>query len=199
MGRSLGVGLLLTFFCFTLNNSANAYTKKNLENLQLGSAIGELVLSMPFLLDRNLNTYKFALSFPADILERQISCTLEKDTHLISELTILLKHWKIHPNFLVARFIATCLFRLSNVVIKSIWHRSYKERSDRRFVRAIINSFIGLIVFAPIFKDDSFRQYLDASPAETFITLLLSNGLGEYIGEKIIQGTEEESSARHIY
>ena len=195
VGRSLSVGLLLTVFCLTLNNSANAYTKNDLENLRLGSAVAEFIFSLPFLSDIRGSPDQLVLSISAAISEGLASISLESDTHLISEITMLFVLGKVHENLAKARLAETCLFRLSNYLIKN----NYKERSNRRLIRSIVHSFIASFIISVIIMDGNpYRRY-DVSPLGMFITFLAINGLGEFIGEKIIQGTEEESSSRHIY
>lgn len=195
MGRSLGVGLLLTFFCLTLNNSASAYTKKDLENLQLGSAIAELVLSVPFLLDRENTQELLIFPFPAIVLERLTCCALETNTNFISDFTIFVRNLKQHPKELYAQEFVLSLIRfvtltLTRNYIKSSWP-DYQERTHRRVVRTIASALIIGILGNGSAKKLGF--------VGDFLTALIVMSLGECIGEQIIQGAEEGSSAPDIY
>lgn len=180
--------LFITTFCFTLNNSAGAYNKKDLENLQLYSAIAELALAVPFLVDRDNRLELIALSAPAVILERLSCCALETNTDFISDFALLLQRLHIsksemHLKIFVMHLIQSIVLRITRNFIKDIYPRD-QERINRRFVRTIACSIITAVL-----DNDSLTEQ---NWIERFLNMLILLTIGEYIGEKIIQGTDEE-------
>ena len=128
-------------FCLTLNTSTNAYTRKSLERFQRSSAIAELVLFLPFVLDNNNSFELLLLPIPARVFERFSSFAAETNTHLISEIVALLNNLKSGAEFFYLRLFKTILLRVANNIIMDKYP-DQESRIGRRVIRTIVNSII---------------------------------------------------------
>ena len=177
-------------FCLNLNFSTNAYTRKNLETIQLCTAITEFVLTTPFLINNDNNTPLLSfLPIPASITHSFVSAALETNAHLISSITRFAAAFKENSySFPVEHFIGPILSRIANHIIMNNYP-DQDQRINRRVIRTITYSMLFTVVNLPAILNNS--EQLNNFRIR-FLGSIIGIGLAEYVGEQIIQGVEEE-------
>lgn len=172
----------------TLNFSANAYTRKDLEKIQTSSAVAELILSLPMLLSDHPSKELKLLPVPAIIVERATTSALES-VSLISEITNLIRIFKLYnnPKPILAQ-------KVLSIIVHKIIMKKYPEKKNRikrRVLRIFANTAIDFILS----RDQEGKKLLGENPNASSLgqslELLVIFLVAEFIGEIIIQGAED--------
>ncbi|MFC1894677.1 hypothetical protein ACFLYH_01885 [Candidatus Dependentiae bacterium] len=175
--------LLLFVFCFTLNTTSNAYTKKDLEDMKTYSAVAEAILSVPCLLQRDVESCQDILPVPSMLIERSISGALEQDIHVISEFTNLLLALKVSAKNFKIQLFYTILFRITNRLI--CLYSGSDKRVIRRMLRCVIYPVLRTWILS-VSRIMPKNQILN-----DFVISSILNAITECCGEIIIQGVKE--------
>jgi len=179
-----------------LNFSTNAYTRKNLEALQLCTTIAELALTTPFLINNDVNNTQLLsyLPFPASMAHSFVSASLETNCNLISSITRFAAAFKENSySFPVRHFIGPILSRIANHIIMNNYP-DQDQRINRRVIRTITYSMLFTVVNLPIIIKNPEPAN---NPLIHFLASIFVIGLAEYVGEQIIQG-EKKKKIYHL-
>jgi hypothetical protein len=183
---------ILVIIFLVSNFSAMAYTRKDLENIQNGSSVANLILSLPFIISDNPSESTFNMSLPAVIPEGLLESALES-SNLIAIVTVLSKRLRLYANPEFAKKVGIphpVLLSILTLIIYKIIMKKYptqKNRIKRRVIRAIVMATMKAFLQSSVEEDQSASKFLG-----NFLSALVAHSLGEYIGEKIIQGAEDE-------
>lgn len=204
--KKLQIFAMLFIFC-SFNYSVKSYSKKKLEDFHTWVAISEMMTSMPFIFSDNPTQNEFYLSAPSMLLERFCSLALE-DYSLISIATSIAKVLKLcanpefskkigksKPNYL---FLECALISAAYSTIMRIYPEK-KNRIKRRVYRMIARSLVEVVFDLIVEFGDRGYTIKDGEVISDvanifwrFCCALVFNGVSEYIGEKMIQGTKKK-------
>jgi hypothetical protein len=204
--------VLAIIFCFFSNFSSNAYKKEDLEHVKTMAGIIELVLVLPLEFIDKLPPECVAAFASTNLIACSYShvagnfcCrALESNENVVSMIARLLKvvRLKNAPLPICLFFLKAISLIIANKLLNNKLDGE-KYRIKRRYFRACIFAVIDSLM--QIFNQGDFTfddprlnrltgQYKFATAIGMFIGNLISNGMAEYIGEKIIQGAEGNSN-----
>jgi hypothetical protein len=198
MNKKLCLGLTI-FFSLTINFSAKAYSKKDLEKLQTNAAIAEFILNVPFFFSEPGSNDERVLSWlavPATLSESICAVALENDTNLIAAATRSMKLISISsPGYQSDGKLLRCVFMvvlpiIANAIIKSQF-RKKDECTQRRLMRAIVKAIITCVV-VPHKHNSRLNGHETTEQIGWFLSGLIAYSIYEIIGEKVIQNTNDE-------
>jgi len=212
MEKFLNWCVLTIIICFVSNFPSKAYTKDDLEHAKTIAGIVELASALPLEFIDNLppecaamlaSTSLIACSY-SHVAENFCCRALESNEDVVSMIARFLKVVRLRnaplPIFLF--FLKTISLVIANKFLNSNFkgktHR-IKRRYFRAFIFAAIDSFMQMLNQRDFTFDDPrltrlTEQYKLGATLGVFIGNLVSNGMAEYIGEKLIQGVEEDAS-----
>lgn len=186
---------LTIILSIAINSSANAYTKKDLKNIQKYVAIAELALSIPFITKDNPTDEDFYMQALAVAPGKVLEAALEK-SHPMSMATSVLRSAKLnntgnfaHKIGIYHPLIACLLIILAYEVSMRIY---LKDRIKRRNFRVIANTVIRLVLNLEHNQRDLWK--LEANnPIVLSLIHSCIDAACEYAGEKILQGASKKA------
>lgn len=206
--KRLYVYILAIIICASSNFSLYAYTKEDLERARNIAGVVELMSVLPlefidtmspacatFFTSIHTNDYDYT-----QMVGNLCSRSLEIDENIVSMIarflkTVRLKKASVPTTLFIVKAL---LMVITNHAINNHFEEQ-KNRIKRRFLRGIAFAIIDIMLNEGGIVSDyqimtQFSGQSAAKLAGIFISNLISNGMAEYLGEKIIQGVEESET-----